>query len=72
VTGPKSHARLKAEGVATFGGPPVTLHGDDKLVRACLAQGGFPRAVATSIGTVWAGPEGKPWAGARKTRKVRA
>ena len=40
---------------------PITLHGDDALVRLTLAEGGFPRAVITPVGTVWVGPENKPW-----------
>lgn len=43
------------------GAPPITLHHDDELVSACLSQGGFPRAVRTSLGTVWASHDNKPW-----------
>lgn len=41
--------------------PPLTLRDDDALVAAVLAEGGFPRAVATAYGAAWAGPDGKPW-----------
>lgn len=44
---------------------------DAVLVAACLAQGGFPVAVQTSVGTVWAGPDGMPWKGARKSSRKR-
>ena len=50
-------------GAAGHGGGTVKAGPDDRLVRACLAQGGFPVAVKTRIGTVWAGPDGRPWAG---------
>lgn len=41
--------------------PPLRLRLDDDLVRYTLREGGFPRAVPTSIGTVWAAPDGMPW-----------
>lgn len=55
---------MKTPSEAPLGSPPVRLGDDDALVRACLAQGGFPRAERTHIGTVWFGPGGEPWTGA--------
>lgn len=34
--------------------PPLILNSDDDLVRYCLAEGGFPRAVLVGAKTVWA------------------
>lgn len=61
-----NHAKLAAAGVPFAGDPGIVLKGDADLVRACLALGGFPRAVKTAMGTIWAGPDGKPWAGFAK------
>lgn len=41
--------------------PAIELNNDDKLVNRCLAEGGFPRAVVTSYGTVWGDPDGRIW-----------
>ena len=43
--------------------PPLDLgDGDRKLVAACVAQGGFPRAVLVKPGvTVWADHADTPW-----------
>lgn len=50
----------------------ITLKDDDTLVRRCLAEGGFPRAVITDRGTAWAGPDGKPWRHTQNLRTVQA
>lgn len=58
---PKSNPSF-AERLETISlGPPISLDRDDDLVRATLAEGGFPRAVITPHGTVWVGPDRKPW-----------
>lgn len=68
-----NHAKLNASGIPHLGDAGIALRDDAVLVRACLAQGGFPRAVKTSHGTVWAGPEGGLWKGVRApVRKGRA
>lgn len=41
----------------------IDARADAGLTTACLAAGGFPRAVVVAPGvTVWAGPDGRPWA----------
>lgn len=70
-----NHAKLAAAGVPHLGDPGIVLRGDQDLVRACLAQGGFPRAVQFRGGAVWVGPDGAPWAGfakAKTGKRVRA
>jgi len=58
---PKAHKSV-AERLNEIGNAPaIRLDGDDILVRATLAEGGFPRAVVTVHGTVWVGPDRKPW-----------
>ncbi len=52
--------------------PALVLRDDVDLVAACLAQGGFPRAVITRVGTVWAGHDGRPWRGPVLTNRQRA
>ena len=52
--------------------PALVLDDDETLVAACLAQGGFPRAVITRVGTIWAGHDGKPWRGPVLTNRQRA
>lgn len=42
-------------------GVPLKLHGDDALVSACMAEGGFPRAVVHQGKTFWVGSDGNPW-----------
>lgn len=41
--------------------PPLALRDDEDLVRACRQLGGFPRAVITPIGTIWATGDNLPW-----------
>lgn len=41
--------------------PPLTLRDDDELVRLTRRLGGFPRAVITTIGTIWVAGDGRPW-----------
>lgn len=43
-------------------GPGITLNKDQDLVLACLAAGGFPRAVVLDGRTFWIRPDGAPWA----------
>lgn len=42
-------------------GVPIKLDGDDELVAACMAEGGFPRAVVLNGKTFWVGLDGYPW-----------
>jgi len=42
-------------------GVPLSLGNDDRLVKACLAEGGFPRAVVHAGITYWLGHDGYPW-----------
>ena len=60
---------IAPEASPLMGGAGIALAGDDKLVRACLSEGGFPTAVETAIGTVWAGPDGLPWSGKLRKRR---
>lgn len=55
-------ARRQMDQVDDRGSPPLTLgDGDERLVRACLAHGGFPTAGVLNGKTVWIGPDGGEW-----------
>lgn len=41
--------------------PAIVLHNDDKLVKACVAQGGFPKAIAYAGKTYWLNADNGPW-----------
>lgn len=41
--------------------PPLELRNDDELVARTRWMGGFPTAVVTSVGTIWANGDGLPW-----------
>jgi len=45
-------------------GVPLSLGDDAKLVKACLAEGGFPRAVVHGGKTFWVAHDGQLWRGA--------
>lgn len=52
--------------------PPLRLRDDDALVRACRELGGFPRAVVTPIGTIWATSDNLPWQYGRAVQDIAA
>lgn len=52
--------------------PPLVLRNDRVLVGRTLTEGGFPRAVPTPVGTVWAAPDGRPWRHGRAVEGVAA
>lgn len=47
--------------VAESLGAPLRLGDDKKLVAACLAEGGFPRAVVHAGKTFWVAHDGQLW-----------
>lgn len=48
------HINIKPE-------PPVRLRDDDRVIRDCLAQGGFPRATVINGKTYWLNADNGPW-----------
>lgn len=65
-------SKTRQIGPGIVGEPALALMDDDLLVRTTLAEGGFPRAVATPIGTVWADHRGLLWQHAAKDTQRRA
>lgn len=62
MIGNEPRMRMDDPGAAHLGAPPLSLGRDRDLVAACLALGGFPRAVRLADGrTVWASHDDRPW-----------
>lgn len=41
--------------------PSFTLHGDERVVREVLAEGGYPQALKHGGQTFWIKPDGSQW-----------